>query len=321
MKRAIKILSFVILLTLLVTVIAIVWFIPNYTIRINSKFNNIFLTDHSSDKLLKPEDFGIPKSSVEYFSTHTPDGLKISALRVLHEDSADRRGAIIFLHGIRRSKECSFPMASFFSKKGYDCYAMDLRSHGESSGEYITYGESEHDDLSSFIDYISENFGLDERVILWGQSLGAAVAFLTAEYDSRVDVLISESTYSEFERSVGDFFSFFTGFNSPFIERIIVKRISSIAKFRPDDISPLNAAKNIDIPVMIVHGHKDNKISPVNAYELFYGLLSGNKRFLILPDASHLDVWDKGGNEYFAEVEKFLNTKLNGKKQPFSLRP
>ena len=160
------------------------------------------------------------------------------------------------------------------------------------------------------IDYISENFGLENRVVLWGQSLGAAVAFLTAESDARVDALISESTYSDFESSVGDFFSSYTGFNSPFIERVIIKRVSRMANFRPDDISPLKAAKNIHIPVLIVHGNNDNKINPVYANELFLGLASNNKRILIIPGASHLDVWNKGGVGYFAEVDKFLNTAV-----------
>lgn len=203
-----------------------------------------------------------------------------------------------------------FSNGIFFSKKGYDCFAMDLRSHGDSSGDYITFGNSEHRDVSSFIDYISENFGLENRVVLWGQSLGAAVAFLTAESDARVDALISESTYSDFESSVGDFFSSYTGFNSPFIERVIIKRVSRMANFRPDDISPLKAAKNIHIPVLIVHGNNDNKINPVYANELFLGLASNNKRILIIPGASHLDVWNKGGVGYFAEVDKFLNTAV-----------
>ena len=310
MKRAIKTLSVAVLLALIVIVIAISWLIPNYAVKINSEITNFFLTDHSSDKLLDPEDFGIQKNGIEYFSLLTPDGLTISAFRVLPEDSVVKKGTIVFLHGIRRTKECSFPMASFFSKKGYDCFAMDLRSHGDSSGDFITFGNSEHRDVSSFIDYISENFGLENRVVLWGQSLGAAVAFLTAESDARVDALISESTYSDFESSVGDFFSSYTGFNSPFIERVIIKRVSRMANFRPDDISPLKAAKNIHIPVLIVHGNNDNKINPVYANELFLGLASNNKRILIIPGASHLDVWNKGGVGYFAEVDKFLNTAV-----------
>lgn len=65
-----------------------------------------------------------------------------------------------------------------------------LGSHGRSEGDLITYGHLERVDVKFFLDYIYDHYGLSEKLVLWGQSMGAAVAFLVAESDSRVNLLV-----------------------------------------------------------------------------------------------------------------------------------
>lgn len=46
----------------------------------------------------------------------------------------ERRGAIVFAHGICHGAWCWENFLHFFSKRGYDCYALSYRGHGGSSG-------------------------------------------------------------------------------------------------------------------------------------------------------------------------------------------
>lgn len=308
MKRGLKIFLILILFIASLAIVALVWIIPISTLRINSSFTSLFLSDHSTDTLSKPIFFGIESNRVEEFSFITRDGIRIAALRVSAKEGADKKGAIVFLHGIRRAKECVYPMASYFSERGYDCFAMDFRSHGRSEGDLITYGHLERVDVKFFLDYIYDHYGLSEKLVLWGQSMGAAVAFLVAESDSRVNLLISESTYASFNSVTMDYFSYIIGFRSSFAQSIILKSVSRISGLNPDEISPLNAAKNIKIPIFIAHGMLDNKMNPLYAQELFSELGSDRCRIMMIPDANHLDFWEKGGENYFREVEQFIDS-------------
>jgi len=197
MRKVVRIIVVTLLSAASVLSVLFVWLLPRITVQVNSPLAGIFLTDHSSDSLVKPFENGISEDRVEEFSFITDDGLRLSAFKVSSVDSAVFKGSIFFLHGIRRMKEQSFPMAAYFSKRGYDCYAMDMRSHGESEGRYITYGHLEKGDLIQLLDYVESQYGIKGKVILWGQSLGAAVALMVASEERRVDCVVSESSLLE----------------------------------------------------------------------------------------------------------------------------
>ena len=185
-------------------------------------------------------------------------------------------------------------------KDEYDLPDFDFIQHQmESGGDIETRLEKWQNE--TLLKEIEKKFGIPADEFVFDPSEAKRANTPSRYYEKRT---------SQKEKELNDEFDNFQKKRKDADEKIIIERVSKIAKFRPDDISPLKAAKNIHIPVLIVHGNNDNKINPVYANELFLGLASNNKRILIIPGASHLDVWNKGGVGYFAEVDKFLNTAV-----------
>jgi pimeloyl-ACP methyl ester carboxylesterase len=286
----------------------IYWVVPILSIKVNSSISSLFMADHSSDSMLECESFNINRKFVSKFYFQTSNGASISVLKVSSIDSLRNKGTIIFSHGIRRSKEIFYPLASFYSRLGFDCFSMDMRYHGESEGNCVTYGHLERGDLKELIDFIENKWGIKGKLILWGQSLGAAVSLLVAAEDSRVDGVVSESSFGKFENVAEEYFRLMAGFNFKPAKNVIVKRVVTLTGLDPETVSPSLAAKRINIPVMIVHGGRDDKINPSNAYVIYSALKNRMSSILILQNASHLDIWVSGGDLYFGRIYKFIET-------------
>jgi alpha-beta hydrolase superfamily lysophospholipase len=216
-------------------------------------------------------------------------------------------GTIILLHGIRGYKEHFTTLAAKLNDKGYNTLALDLRAHGESDGEYCTYGYYEKYDVQKALDYLLTK-GVDSNIGVWGQSLGGAIALQTLAIDPRLKFGIIESTFSEFTTIVDDYSERMFGFSIPFVNQYALYRASEIAHFKPEEVSPQNSAKNIQQPVLVAHGTADIHIQFAYGKANFDNLASDQKIFLPIKGAVHHNVWHVGGKPYFKKVFSFLSS-------------
>lgn len=53
---------------------------------------------------------------------------------LIEQAKGERRGAVVFAHGICHGAWCWENFLHFFSERGYDCYALSYHGHGGSSG-------------------------------------------------------------------------------------------------------------------------------------------------------------------------------------------
>jgi pimeloyl-ACP methyl ester carboxylesterase len=77
-------------------------------------------------------------------------GLKLRGW--LFQDSGERRGTVVYLHGSADNRASGVNIVQRFLKRGFDALAYDSRAHGESEGDACTYGYYEKGDLSRAID-------------------------------------------------------------------------------------------------------------------------------------------------------------------------
>jgi dipeptidyl aminopeptidase/acylaminoacyl peptidase len=238
-------------------------------------------------------------------SVRTKDGLTLKGFIVL-TDSINQKGTVILVHGVRAYKEHFLPVAKMLSDSGYNAVLIDLRAHGKSEGKYCTFGYLEKQDLKILIDSILNVKGLSPDIGIWGQSLGGAIALQTMAIDNRLKFGIIESSFSDFRIIVHDYFKYFAGFDIPFLTDYIIHRAEKIGHFKADEVVPVNCARQIHQPVLIVHGNKDDRINISYAREN-YRNLAGKKEFIEYP-ATHLNVWQVGEEEYFEKVFEFLDS-------------
>ena len=93
---------------------------------------------------------------------------------------------VIVLHGISSSKAAQAGTIGNLAARGIVGIALDLRAHGESEGEFATYGHLETGDLSTVMYFVEREYP-DLPVGLWGSSYGGAVALQVLARDDRFD--------------------------------------------------------------------------------------------------------------------------------------
>jgi pimeloyl-ACP methyl ester carboxylesterase len=182
------------------------------------------------------------------------------------------------LHGSADNRDSGNWIAERLVPKGYDVLAYDGRAHGESTGDFCTYGVLEKQDLSRVLDQL----GI-QRVLLVGASLGAAVALQAAPDDPRVIGVVAASTFSDLETIARDR-------APPTMREAQIREAFDLAgkqaSFRVSDASPVGAASRITVPVLIVHGAEDRETSPEHSRRV-YEALAGPKTLRIVESAGH----------------------------------
>lgn len=225
----------------------------------------------------------------------TSEGLTLRGW--LFRAEGPRQGLIVYLHGISDNRQSGVGVAQRFVPGGYDVFLYDSRAHGTSDGKYCTYGFHEKRDLSAALDALKA-----DRAIVFGSSLGAAVALQAAAVDARIVAVIAQSSFSDLRAIVED--------RAPWIAtRSEVDQALALAEargeFKVAEASPRAVAGAIRVPVLLLHGERDRETRPEHSRRIF-DALTAPKRLILVPAAGHNDVL--GGAGVWGKIEEWLGT-------------
>jgi uncharacterized protein len=225
----------------------------------------------------------------------------------IHADSSRPLGTVLLLHGIASCKEAMLPAARSLVRVGFNCILYDMRAHGESGGQYCTFGYYEKGDVSRYIDSASAQFGaVVGPMAVMGNSLGAAVALQAMEVDRRIACGVVESPFATLREVVFDYMNRLSGISVRQISDRALDRAGEIARFPVDSIRPEESALHIVQPVMVVHGLQDKHISPEYGKRVYQNLRSADKEWVPVAQASHFNVASKGGEAYKQQIIDFM---------------
>jgi pimeloyl-ACP methyl ester carboxylesterase len=112
------------------------------------------------------------------------------------DTSAEPRGTILVLHGIRDSKDRQVGFGRALAQAGYRAVLVDLRGHGASTGRWLTYGVVEARDLVQTLDALDSRGLLAGSVGVLGSSYGGAIGLQLAGIDSRVKAVVAIAPYA-----------------------------------------------------------------------------------------------------------------------------
>lgn len=302
--RRIRIL-FRILLTLIFTGFIIGFFLLSYVApKVVIKTSN---SRFQAYRFIERGDISTLETDYDTFTVKTFDSLLLKGYLIYTTDTA-QKGTIVMVHGIRAGKEIYINRAERMAKEGYNIVLFDLRAHGQSEGDYCTFGYHEEQDISSILDSIDQNPRLIGEYGIWGQSLGGAVALQALESDDRLNFGIIESTFGDFRTIVYDYAEYSMGIKNKVLINYVIYRAAKIGEFNPDEVIPKNSAKNIHQPVLVAHGGVDNRIDNSYGKEIYNNLASAHKELIIIDSAKHTNLWEKGGEEYFNSVLEFISS-------------
>ena len=167
---------------------------------------------------------------------------------------------VILMHGYRGVAERDFGyIMPMLMKYGYNILLVDERSCGQSEGHSITFGIKERKDIRSWSYFLLKTFGRDIQIVLFGVSMGAASVLMATELNlpHAVQCIIADCPYSSPKEIIKK-----TAKNIRFPSRLSYQmiRIGAFlyAKIDLEGAAPKDAVRHTDIPIMLMHGEKDN---------------------------------------------------------------
>ena len=302
-KRRTKIIKPLLLVLIILGFLLTHFFIPRLISEIRNPIVGLIKRNKNiSHQLMTDQNLEIKSKTL---SINSFDDVKLSA-RLTYSNLDSVKSTVILLHGIRSNKGYFIDLSNFLSKNGYNSVALDLIAHGESGGQFCTFGVNEKKDIQILVDYLYENENLN-HIGIWGQSLGGAIGLQAMGIDDRLEFGIIESAFSDFKTIVNDYFDLHAGFSFAPFSNYLVNRTGSIAEFNPNEAKPIEYCENIKQPILIVHGNDDKRINIKYGKDNFSKIQSTDKEFIEIDSANHTNVWKVGGKTYFDKVLLFLD--------------
>lgn len=255
--------------------------------------------------ILRPSDLDLP---CEELTLKTPEGIPLRCWLIPARDRA--RGTIVYLHGVSECRIVGLPVAKLLHDLGYNVFLYDSRRHGDSGGKYCTYGFYEKHDAVSIISHILGRTDIRAgRIGLFGSSMGAAVAIQVAAIDPRVVAVVAESGFATLRTVFDDYQKRMIKLPWHYLRNLVIKRSEHLAHFRANAVSPLEAVKDIHVPLFILHGTADDLIASRYS-ELVFANANPPKELWLIEGAKHNDMAEVGGEEYTRRILQFIEHEV-----------
>ena len=239
----------------------------------------LFLPDTSRPSLARAQIPGM--AEVE---TTTADGLRLLAW---YAPARDGRPTLLYLHGNGGHIAYRADRARTLTAAGYGLLLVEYRGYGGNPGSPSEDGF--HADAEAALAYLTGRNVAPGRIVLYGESLGTAVAVrLAAEAASRgtpAGALVLEAPFT----SIADL----AQHHYPFIPaRMLVKD-------RFDAASRIAAVR---APVLVLHGERDHVV-PVQYGRALFAAAAEPKRGWFTPGADHVTIFDR---DTFGVIQAFI---------------
>jgi pimeloyl-ACP methyl ester carboxylesterase len=209
------------------------------------------------------------------------------------EGGVSPRGVVFVLHGIRDTKESMHGWGALLSQNGFRSVMVDLRGHGGSTGDTLSYGARESADLRDALDALEERGLTRGAVGVAGFSYGAAVAVQWAGLDPRVRAAVAVAPFSRMDEVVAGYLPLPL---SPSFLSSLVTMAGARGGFDPAAASPKDAIRRSTAPLLLVHGTGDERIPAVHSERIRDARPAGTL-LRLTPGASHRGVVTHAASE------------------------
>lgn len=216
----------------------------------------------------------IPAALVDELALFAADGVPLAAVLARHDDPGSHP-TVLYLHGQSGNIDDAWKNVGILWSAGFNVLALDYRGYGRSAGDPSEAGMY-LDAAAAFAAVVGDARLDPSRVVVWGHSMGSAVA-------SHV-VLFAPATLVVLE--------------SPFTSmRDMIEASSPYAIpgewWADAEFDTLGRIGGIPVPVVIVWGDEDLRV-PHWMPEALYAAAVAPSRFIVVPGASHSNALERG---------------------------
>ncbi|MBW4513674.1 MAG: alpha/beta hydrolase [Timaviella obliquedivisa GSE-PSE-MK23-08B] len=194
------------------------------------------------------------------------------------------RGLVLLFPPYGSSKAALLAPTKVFHDLGYDALLVDFRGAGGSTGNDTTLGVREAKDVAIAFTYSQKQWA-DKPMILYGASMGA-VAVMRAVAIEKIEpaALILESPFDRLLNTVRHRFEVMGIPSFPSAELIVFwggvqQGIDGFSH------NPVDYARSIPCPVLLLHGERDQRVTVAEAAQIFERL-PGQKHWQVFSSAN-----------------------------------
>ena len=318
MRKSVKVIMLSLCAFVIVLMVA-VFISANYifTFILDTSENNDLFKDVEPEEAQKlgvvelspDEQWLFASSHDEYIQSH--DNLKLHGFYIPAKKASDKY--VVIVHGYKSS---AWPMslcARHYSDIGFNVLVIEQRAHGSSEGKYIGMGWLEHFDVINWTKHLIKK-NEKAQIVLHGFSMGGATVMLASgekALPKNVYAIIEDCGYT----SINEQFTYQIKQNFSFPVFPLLNITSLISKFKADYFfgygNCKKAVARARVPMLFIHGDKDNFVPFKMMQELFHTAGSSNaeeieKEMLVVKGAEHSNSLKVNPQLYWSTVENFL---------------
>ena len=219
------------------------------------------------------------------------------------EPEGESRGIVVLAHGWSRNRDRMVPRARMFAQFGFTTVIHSARDHGNSSPKKFMNAVKFAEDMEAVIKWVGE------PVILYGHSAGSAGAMVAAARNpSMIRLLFLEASYADTYKGLMSLYRWVNPVFGALFGPMILFWMNLFYRGALGRYSPAVLAKEIHVPVMIIHGEKDQRFPLAFALELKQSFPHDRVSFFVAKGAGHSESSTKPG--YREAVKAFLDEYL-----------
>jgi fermentation-respiration switch protein FrsA (DUF1100 family) len=240
--------------------------------------NGVFFVPYRAH-VLTPKQLGLAYEDV-YFQAG--DGTLLHAWFLPAESKA--QGTILFLHGNAENISTHIMSVRWLPARGFNVLLLDYRGYGASGGTASLSGVQDDVD-AALCTLLARNDVDPDRVVVFGQSLGGAIAIHNVAHSSyrrHIRALVVESAFASYRQiareKLADFWLTWP------LQWPLSWTVS-------DEYSPSAAVAGVSpIPLLIIHGDHDT-IVPLHHGQRLYELAREPKQLWVVPGGGHIQAF------------------------------
>lgn len=208
-------------------------------------------------------------------------------------------------HGYSSGPAGTAVYAREYLKMGFNCVSPSMRGFGSDDKRYCSMGYYDRYICLAWVNYIALN-DPEAQIVIHGYSMGAATTLLTLgeALPSNVKCAVSDCAYTNCYEQ----YAYVLKHNASIPAFPLLDITNAVSKLRGNfdfkAASPIDAVKKTDVPVLFIHGDKDDFV-PYFMMEKLYRACNSEKEMLTVKDAVHASSVFKDPELYWKTVKAF----------------
>ncbi|HET9843324.1 MAG TPA: alpha/beta hydrolase [Gammaproteobacteria bacterium] len=196
---------------------------------------------------------------------------------------------ILYSHGNAEDLATLGPLLHYFQDQGFSILSYDYQGYGASDGK--TSEQNTYQDIMAVYQYMIRTLKIPaQNIVLYGRSLGSGPSLYLANHKPVAGIILE----------------------APFVSAY--RTLTYYAIFPFDKYNNVAWIKNLQVPILFIHGEEDSVIKSWNTKQLAQ-FVRGSKYFYWVKNANHNDLLIIAGERYWVELQKFIDIIAQSQQQ------